>query len=195
MLITQLDVVNRCLATIGEVPLNSIDTDHPYAAAAVRLIPLANARVQAKGWWFNKETIKVHPDSSSKEIVLPSDFLGIDTDTQQRQFVARGRRLYDLAKQSYYFDEPVSVDIVRLIKFQDLAFIMQDLVQAQVVVEFVESYDADTSRIQQVRADLAMAERRANSEHTRNVNANIMEQGTVGYRRAGLRYPGLMRVR
>lgn len=189
MLISKLDVVNKCLATIGEVPLNSLDTDHPYAGAAARLIPECNARIQARGWWFNKETIQAHPDAQSKEIVLPADFLGVDTETAQLKYVVRGRRLYDLVNRTYQFEEPVWVDIIRLIKFDELPYTVADLVRADVVVQFVESYDADQLRVQQVRADFQRAERICNTEHARNANVNMFEDGEFAVRRASTRYP------
>jgi len=190
MFITSLDVVNTCLATLGEVPLNSLDTDHPYVSAATKLLQQANARVQARGWWFNKEIVTLQPDTESAEITLPPDFLSLDTDSAQLQYAARGRRLYDLSAGSYRFTDSVDLAIVRLLKFEDLPYLAQDLVQSAVIVRFVESYDADESRIKQVRADYALAERACNTEHIRNSNSNLLGQGAAGYRRAKLRYPG-----
>lgn len=191
MFINSLDVVNSCLGTIGEVPLNSLDTDHPYVSASVKLLREANARVQSRGWWFNRETITLHPDEVSREITVPPDILSLDTQSGQLKYAVRGRRLYDLGKGTYQFTEgPVTVVIVRLLPFEDLPFIAQDVVQAATVVRFVESYDADRSRVEQVRADYALAEANCNAEHVRNSNANFLTQGAGGAARLRVRYPG-----
>lgn len=191
MVMNTLDVVNSCLGTIGEVPLNSLDTDHPYVSAASKLLREANARVQSRGWWFNRETITLHRDSESLEITVPPDILSLDTDSGQLNYAVRGRRLYDLGRGTYKFpDEPLTVDVIRLLPFDILPFVAQDVVQAATIVRFVESYDADASRVQQVRADYALAEANCNTEHIRNSNANFLKQGAGGAARLRVRYPG-----
>lgn len=190
MYLSALDVINTCLETLGEVPLNAADTDHPYAGAIQRLIRTCNYRVQAPGWWFNKEVITLSPNAVTGEIYVPHDVLSLDTNNVQKNYVLRGRRLYDVANQRYTFTSDVSLAIVRLIAFEDLPFLAQDLVQASVVARFVESYDADQSRIEQVRLDYALAEQACNAEHIRNVNANILYSGGVGRTKQGIQYAG-----
>lgn len=193
MYLTPLDIINACLETTGEVPLNSADEDHPYSAAIQRLIATCNLRMQAKGWWFNKEHLKLSPETASREIYVPVDVLTLDTQSAQKQYSIRGRRLYDTAKSTYKFEQDVTVAIIRLLEFTDLPYLAQDLVQSEVVVRFVESYDADVSRIQQVRMDNQEAYRACMAEHIRNVNANILHTGGTGVTNAGLVSPGFYR--
>lgn len=190
MYLETLDVINTCLETLGEVPLNAADTDHPYAGAITRLLRTCNYRVQATGWWFNKERITLSPNDVTGEIYVPHDVLALDTENVQKNYVLRGRRLYDIASESYVFTGDVRLAIVRLIAFEDLPFVAQDYVQAAVVARFVESYDADQSRVQQVRMDYAMAEEACNAEHIRNTNANILRQGGVGMAGSSIRRVG-----
>lgn len=186
MYLSSLDVINSCLETLGEVPLNAADTDHPYAGAILRLLRSNNFRVQARGWWFNKERITLEPNAVTGEIYVPHDVLSLDTETPQRNYVLRGRRLYNITAESYVFKSPVTLAIIRLLEFEDLPFVAQDLIQAATVVRFVESYDADQSRVQQVRADYQEADAVCNAEHIRNVNANVLQQGGVGYTKASI---------
>lgn len=194
MYLAPLDVINTCLETLGEVPLNAADTDHPYAGAIQRLLRTNNARVQARGWWFNKEVITLEPNAVTKEIYVPHDILSLDTDNVDKNYVLRGRRLYNIGKETYQFDSKVSLAVVRLIEFEELPFLAQDLVQAYVVSRFVESYDADQSRVQQVRADLADAEEACNAEHIRNVNANILNLGGTAQLRGSMRWAATGRM-
>lgn len=190
MYLAPLDVINTCLETLGEVPLNAADTDHPYAGAILRLLRTCNFRVQASGWWFNKENITLEPSALDKTISVPHDVLALDTESARNNYVLRGRKLYDITNETYEFESPVRLAIVRLIAFEDLPFVAQDLVQAAVVARFVESYDADQARVEQVRLDYSIAEQACNAEHIRNVNANILDMGGVGGIRQGIRYAG-----
>lgn len=187
MRLRELDVVNDCLATLGETPLNSIQQDHPLVAGALKLLREANSRVQAMGWWFNREVVTLQPDASTGHIALPADFLSVDPSERGQRYTERGRRLYDLDAQSVLFDSAVDVAIIRLIPFLDLPWSAQDLIRAATLVRFVESYDADELRVQQVQIDYQQAYRTCNTEHTRFVQPNILSQGGVGARRARIR--------
>lgn len=187
MRLRELDVVNDCLTTLGETPLNSIQQDHPLVAGALKLLREANSRVQAQGWWFNREVVTLQPDASTGHIALPADFLSVDPSERDQRYTERGRRLYDLDAQSVLFDSNVDVAIIRLIPFIDLPWSAQDLVRAATLIRFVESYDADELRVQQVQIDYQQAYRTCNTEHTRFVQPNILSQGGVGARRARIR--------
>lgn len=190
MRLRELDVVNDCLSTLGETPLNSIQQDHPLVAGALRLLRGATSRVQAMGWWFNREVVTLQPDATTGHIALPSDFLSVDPSVRDQRYSERGRRLYDLAEQSVTFDSAVDVAVIRLIPFVDLPWSAQDLVRAATLVRFVESYDADELRVQQVQVDYQNAYRTCNTEHTRFVQPNLLSQGGVGRRRAAIRVTG-----
>jgi len=190
MRLTELDVVNDCLATLGEAPLNSLQEDHPLVAAGLKLLREATARVQAQGWWFNREVVRLQPDLSTGHIALPADFLSVDPSVRGQRYAERGRRLYDLDTASVNFDRPVDVAIIRLVPFVDLPWSAQDFVRAATVIRFVESYDADAQRIEQVRIDYAEALRACNTEHARFTQPNLLSQGGVGRRRGALRVTG-----
>jgi len=190
MRLTELDIVNDCLATLGEAPLNSLNEDHPLVAAGLKLLREATARVQAQGWWFNREVVTLQPDAGTGHIALPADFLSVDPSDRGQRYTERGRRLYDLERQSVLFDHPVNVAIIRLVRFRDLPWSAQDLVRAATVIRFVESYDADPQRIEQVRIDYVEAFRACNTEHTRFTQPNLLSQGGVGLRRGKLRVTG-----
>jgi len=190
MRLAELDVVNDCLSTLGETPLNSIQTDHPLVAGALKLLREANSRVQAQGWWFNREEVELQPDAMTGHIALPADFLSVDPSVRDQRYTERGRRLYDLDRQSVTFESKVTVAIIRLIPFRDLPWAAQDLIRSATTLRFVESYDADELRIQQVRLDYQEAYRTCNTEHTRFVQPNLLSGGGVGRRRGAIRVTG-----
>lgn len=190
MRLAEIDVVNDCLSTMGEAPLNSIQADHPLVASAIKLLREANARIQSPGWWFNREVVTLRPDTRTGNILLPADFLSVDPRDREQKYTQRGNRLYDLSRQSVNFDSEVAVAIVRLIPFKDLPWVAQDLIRSATLIRFLESYDADEIRIQQVNQDYAMAYRECQNEHTRFNRPNVLASGGVARRRAAIRVTG-----
>lgn len=190
MNLTELDVVNDCLGTMGETPINSIQVDHPLVSSALKLLRGANSRIQSPGWWFNREVVTLYPDTTTGHIALPADFLTVDPQDRQKRYVQRGRRLYDIKTQSVFFEDKVDVSIIRLIPFKDLPWVAQDLVRSACLIRFLETYDADEMRIQQVTMDYRQAFQECQNEHTRFNKPNILNDGGVGRRRGAIRVTG-----
>ena len=190
MRLRKLDVVNDCLATMGETPINTIQQDHPLVSSALRLLREATSRVQAQGWWFNREVVELQPDTYTGHIAIPDDYLSVDPSDREQRYSERGRRLYNMDTQEVVFDRPVKVSLVRRVPFEDLPWSAQDLIRAATLIRFVESYDADETRIQQTQLDYRRAYQACNTEHTRFIQANLLTQGGVGRRRAALRITG-----
>lgn len=180
---TELDVLNEMLATMGEAPLNQIDEDHPYVAAGKRFLATSNRRVQGAGWWFNKEVLTLQPDATSKFVYVPLDIISCDADEGycRYRYIQRGTRLYDLSNGSYEINErTVRVFVIRLIPFEDLPPAAQDAVALDAVLAFQENYDADQQKTVQVTMKAGRAMMQLNSEHTRQVNANYIHNTSVG---------------
>ena len=53
MFMTQLDVVNSCLKTMGESKLNTLEDDHPYKDDALDLVDRVLRDVSSRSLWFN----------------------------------------------------------------------------------------------------------------------------------------------
>ena len=73
MVATTLDVVNDCLAVMGEAPLNTISEDHAFKVAAINILNRNSRNVQARGWWFNQEVLKLTVNPIDSRIYLPND--------------------------------------------------------------------------------------------------------------------------
>ena len=52
---TELDVVNACLATLGELPLVELTDEHPMVAAARVNLTEAIVSEMHRQWWFNTD--------------------------------------------------------------------------------------------------------------------------------------------
>lgn len=177
--LTTLDVVNDMLATLGELPINSVDEGHPMVPAALRILATASAREQAKSWWFNKELTDLVPDLSGT-IYLPNDTLRVDPQATTLNYVQRGRRLYKpyetSAADKYRFTHKVRCWLIREVPFEDLPVPAQHVVSFSAQLEFLKAYEADQNKVQQVAMLYREAMMTLNAEHTRNVGANLLRQ-------------------
>ena len=121
---TKLEAVNVMLTSIGEAPVNSLISGLEDAELAETILESVNKETQSKGWIFNtdlKVTLGLNADN---EIVLPTNYLRVDTRSTLRSsskdIVERGRKLYDRIANSYVFTSGVQVDAVILLDFTDI---------------------------------------------------------------------------
>jgi hypothetical protein len=181
--LTELDVVNECLKTLGELPLNSLDDEHDLVPAAQAALKRANMREQAKAWWFNKELTRLIPDPVTESITLPGDTIRVDPTDETLNYVQRGNRLYQpfasAAADKFKFTQSVECWLVRELVFTDLPPTAQTLVSIAAVLDFQKDYDADKQRVDALKEDYRMAFITLNSEHIRNVNANRLRSPSM----------------
>jgi hypothetical protein len=171
----RLDIVNACLATMGESGINTLEDDHPYKDDALRRLEQCNLIEQKRGWWFNSEYIELLPDSVSKFIYIPMDALAVKRpDRSALHFAQRGNRLYNMWENNYEWETSVVVDLVRTIEFEDLPFHANDLVGFSTVLRFQTDFDGDQVRYGQIAKDYARARMELVAEDTRNTRPNLL---------------------
>ena len=181
---TTLDVVNDCLASLGEAPLNTLSEPHEFKGTAQRLLIRTNREIQAPGWWCNLEALTLKPAASTGYIQLPGDCLkwqsGVrssDTLIQGRAkpwLVQRGNRLYDTRRRSFQIeDAEVTGEIVRLIPFEELPIVLNEYVAAATVLRFQSNIDADNNRRQELAQRFSIARVEARAENIRQLNFNL----------------------
>ena len=121
---TKLEAVNVMLTSIGEAPVNSLISGLEDAELAETILENVNKETQSKGWIFNTDLKVTLPLNSDNQIVLPNNYLRVDTRTTLRSntkdIVERGRKLYDRIANSYVFTSGVQVDAVILLDFTDI---------------------------------------------------------------------------
>ncbi|WNV48171.1 tubular tail protein A [Caulobacter phage Quill_5.2] len=185
--LSELDVINDMLATLGESPLNDLSDDHPLVAAGRRTLRVVSTREQAKKWWFNTELLTLTPDPSSKFIYVPADTISIDTK-DIRDYAQRGRRLYNLTTGSYQFTSKVSIRLVREVPFEDLPVCAADFIATSAILSFCSNYDADQAKVRQLKEDKAIAWSTLNAEHIRYKKTNLLQRPSTQARFNELQY-------
>lgn len=119
-LTTKLEAVNEILAGIGEPPVSSLSSGFVTASLAEQKLNAVSKETQERGWFFNTDTnIKLLPDSTGN-INLPGNTLRVDQHRKGGGIVQRGVRLYDNLKHTYSFSQPVNLDIVVELAWEEL---------------------------------------------------------------------------
>jgi hypothetical protein len=133
---TELDAVNQILSSVGQAPVTTLDLQNPEVAIILTTLREVNKQVQSEGWLFNQERHYVlKPDSTSEEILYPTNALQIDTNVNQHRddydVVRRGKKLYDRYNHTYEFTKNLDVDITWLYEFNDVPPAIQNYITAR----------------------------------------------------------------
>lgn len=187
MFITELDVINEMLASLGESPLNEVEEDHPLVASGLRKLRIANMREQAKGWWFNEDIVNLLPDPVTGYIYVPADTINIDPTNPWTHLTQRGRRLFDPRREDgYNIGRAVRCKLLRLVPFEDLPPLAQDYVSCSAQVDFQKDYDADRLKYEQIVLSKREAFMTLRAEDIRNRGVNLLHTVNTGRERTVL---------
>ena len=169
----KLTVVNDCLASMGETPLNAITDPHTYRGAALSKLDAANTEIQSRTWWFNRETMTIAPSPIDGRIYLPGDV--IEVITAVTAYVQRGNILYDAANGTDVFTSSVTMTIVRLLPFEQVPAVVAAYIAAKAVLVFQTEYDGDVAKARDLAKLMSEAQAYANAANIRNTAANLID--------------------
>ncbi|UWI83469.1 tail tubular protein A [Ralstonia phage BHDT_So9] len=192
--ITQLDVVNACLRSMGETPLNSIDLDHPYVASALGILSEMNVLEQELGWWFNTDYTVLHPDPDTGFVYIPADSLNCRMSPDNSQYVERGNRMWDTLNSTYDIGIDLPVCIYRNIDFDNLSIGAKLMISLRTQLSFQDAFDGDSDKYQKIYQQYQQAYGRLRRLHIKNQNLNMMNTpysaAAMGMVRPVSRYAG-----
>lgn len=191
MVATTLDVVNDCLAIMGEAPLNTIAEDHAFKQAALTQLDRNNRNIQAQGWWFNQELLTIAANPLDNRLYLPNDagsFIVLDR-TKLDEYAQRGRVIYNLSKGTDIFSPGFSlkVQLIRQLAFEDLPNSANAFIAGKSVLDFQLQYDGDSTKTRELKGTVygfpttqgAEQSRglygELNAEHIRNKRFNFIQ--------------------
>ena len=189
MNITQLTVVNACLASMGEEPINSLADENSFVNSAKFALEQANINEQTRGWYFNLETLTVHPHAVDNRYYLPADVIDFTKDDFNPGWInLRGSKIYDSNNAQYLSGtKPLKVRIVRLLTFEDLPIMARRMVKAASVMLFQQSYDGDSTKIQEAQTEYQLAYSALNTQHIKAVGANFLPRRGTELRQSSRR--------
>ena len=141
-LTTELKAVNTILSGIGEQPVTSLPSSYYMATLAQAKLAEVSKAVQTPGLQCNTQTeLKLTPDPVTGMIdfdvlVLGSGMLSVDGTYPSVNVTERDRKLYDIDNQTYVFTQPVYVDIVWLLDFEQLPEVIRQYIMIRATREF-----------------------------------------------------------
>lgn len=132
---TKLDAVNQMLASIGQTPLNTLDTAG-IRDAAIAELSLDNTlrEILSLGWDFNTDKSLALTSDVNDNYLVPSDALTIDpSEHWLYDFVERDnagtRMMYDRDENTFtILKSPIDFDIVRAFAFETVPQTMRGYV-------------------------------------------------------------------
>lgn len=176
-MLTKLDAVNIILNVIGETPVSSLTSGLPDAEAAEQKLDLTIMEVLAKGWQQNTETNIYMSRNYDGEIVVPRQYLRVDTmglDKDINITIRKQdgkRKLFDLREYSFKFTKDLLVEVLLEIDYEALNFELQNYIAFRAARKFQESamgsatLDSFAGR-QEQEAYAALLDAEAESEDT-----------------------------
>lgn len=171
---TKLNAINICLRAVGESPVTSEDSQHPYVIAAKAIVDDKNRDIQSKGWYFNTQQNLSLSRDINKYIYIPMNTLAIDTDDALGAISVRGDRLYDNFKHTYEFEGTVTLNLVEELTFSFLPYVAAKYIAYAAAEEMQASYEVEQIKVQVLQQKLAMAEVEMKKQERRNKNSNAL---------------------
>jgi len=160
---TELDAVNSILMSVGESPVNTLDTQSPEVAIAQNTLRQVCREIQSEGWVFNTEYEYPFQVDSSDEVIIPPTVLQLDLNRYQHadnyDVIRRDGKLYDRYSHSYKFPniDTLYCDVIWFFEFEDIPQVFRDYITARSAriagIRMVS--DAETTKL--LEADEALA--------------------------------------
>jgi hypothetical protein len=124
---TELDAVNEMLLAIGQAPVNTLEVAGIRDVSVARLqLTNVNRELQVAGHKFNTHVVTLSRRIDG-HILIPSDALQVDpvdpaVDAIMQVDVNDGgaRKLFDVRNETYVWEKPVQVEVIRLLSFEAL---------------------------------------------------------------------------
>lgn len=135
---TELDAVNAILFTIGESPVNSLESTTSVDVINARtLITSESRKVQDQGWTFNtQEGVFIPSDSFSQMIPWRSNWLRVMDGSSGSPYTHRAGNLYDRTSRTDLFPGGVTVELIEEVPFDELPYCFQTYITCKAARRF-----------------------------------------------------------
>ena len=174
---TQIDAINRMLRYIGELPIPStvaID-DLPEGHEAVQASTILQETLreeQEEKWWFNSFTETLIPQTSGY-ITLPYNLINFDSN--QGKYRSEGGDLYDVINQTKIFTDPVELDVLLNIEFDDLPDVFRTYVVLQAAKHLHTYLNADETTQKELIQKIQVQRIKVERENLKQSKFNLVK--------------------
>jgi hypothetical protein len=173
---SELEAVNMLLESIGEAPVNTIESGLSEAHIARQTLRQSSRKCQSRGWWFNTEAMTLTPDAN-REIQLPANCLKVETGYEH--IVYRGSKLYDRANNTYAFEGQLRASLVLGLSFDELPEVARHYITVRAGRIFQDRTVGATSLHGFQKEDEQMAWHDLHETELENGNYNVFDNADV----------------
>jgi hypothetical protein len=119
-LMSELEAVNKILAVAGDSPVQTLEDEYVQSKLARQILIRASRKVQSQGWWFNEEQDVILQPDINNLITLATNVISVTAIDDVGTIIQRGNRLYDRQERTYLFTQPVKVDLILALEWEEL---------------------------------------------------------------------------
>lgn len=180
---TQSDAINRMLRYIGELPLPSdisieeLPEGHE-AVVALDVLLETVAQEQETAYWFNKYEQTFIPNSGGY-ISLPYNIISIQSTSNNIDYRIEGNDLYNNSQQTKIFTEPVTVEILIAVEFENLPKAFQTLCILKASQELHIYFNGDAETQKHLNFLIQQQQVKVDMENVRQMKPNLIRGGRL----------------
>lgn len=181
-LLTELEAVNSMLLSIGQSPVNTLESGTIVDVEIAKQALLdASRQVQEEGYEFNTDDAWVLTPDVNKNILISPEVLAVDPCNRYLRYVERvdpadsQRKLYDKDNHTFQIEEPVEVDITWFYAFDALPQPARNYISKVAGRKFQEGSVASQIVYSFNREDEELAKAQLNKRSNRNRDLNLLK--------------------
>ncbi len=136
---TELDAVNSILMSVGESPVNTLNTQSPEVAIAQKTLQQVTREVLAEGWVFNTENEVKFTVDADDQVTLSDAILHVDTNRfyhlDTYNVIRKDGKLYDRYEHKNTFPDETTMylDVVWMYAFEDIPQSFRDYITTRAI--------------------------------------------------------------
>jgi len=183
---TQLQAVNSMLSTIGEAPVNSLDSGLVDAETAETVLNEVSRDVQSFGWNFNSEPDVVLGKDLDGKVKLADNTLRADLASSvnkyrsnKNEYVQRGLFMYDKVQHTDIINKDLKLDIVYMLDFTEIPEVARRYITIKAARLFQERVVGSDNLSAMNRADEQQALFALKEMESENGDYNIFDDGST----------------
>ena len=176
---SELDSVNSILMSVGESPVNTLNTQSPEVAIAQKTLQQVTREVLSEGWVFNTENEVKFTVDTNDQVTLSDAVLHVDTNRffhlDTYNVIRKDGKLYDRYEHKNTFPEETTIylDVVWMYAFEDIPQSFRDYITAKAIRKASLRMVSDLEINKALEQDEVVARSLAIEYDTRQADYNV----------------------
>lgn len=143
------------ITSIGGSPVNTLeDSGNVDVINSLSILDRVSRQVQSKGWDYNTFTLSIQGDIlNNYEVLWDDSWLTWEPKT----YIKRNGKLYDKTNDTYQFENPININAIIGLNFEDLPEVFKTYITIKAAILFQTTYMGDATVIQGLQQELQLA--------------------------------------